>query len=204
MPGVRAQAPGWRASRRPDLPVRGVRPAPQGAGTVPTVGDGVGEARRAARSGGLGGIDRGLPPETGSHRRGGSYDVRLHAHRAAGVGTGSTTSGGGRGSRAASDRAAAASPRLGRRARSRARRNRLGRPQLRLAERGRLVDVFTGTGGITRYVRVVALAPVWALITTLFLTGILEGGRCSLGAARRPAPTRPDAWRERAPWAAAG
>lgn len=41
----------------------------------------------------------------------------------------------------------------------------------------RLVDVFTGTGGITRYVRVLALAPVWALMTTLFLTGILEGGR---------------------------
>jgi hypothetical protein len=41
----------------------------------------------------------------------------------------------------------------------------------------RLVDVFTGTGGLTRYLRVLALAPVWALITTLFLTGILEGGR---------------------------
>jgi hypothetical protein len=41
----------------------------------------------------------------------------------------------------------------------------------------RLVDVFTGTGGITRYLRVLALAPLWALITTLFLTGILEGGR---------------------------
>jgi hypothetical protein len=41
----------------------------------------------------------------------------------------------------------------------------------------RLVDVFTGTGGITRYLRVLALAPVWALVTTLFLTGILEGGR---------------------------
>jgi hypothetical protein len=41
----------------------------------------------------------------------------------------------------------------------------------------RLVDVFTGTGGITRYVRVLALAPVWALMSTLFLTGILEGGR---------------------------
>jgi hypothetical protein len=41
----------------------------------------------------------------------------------------------------------------------------------------RLVDVFTGTDGMTRYLRVLALAPVWALITTLFLTGILEGGR---------------------------
>jgi hypothetical protein len=41
----------------------------------------------------------------------------------------------------------------------------------------RLVDVFTGTGGMERYLRVVALAPAWALVTTLLLTGFLEGGR---------------------------
>ena len=34
----------------------------------------------------------------------------------------------------------------------------------------RLVDVFVGTG-MTRYIRVIAVAPVWALFTTL------EGGR---------------------------
>jgi hypothetical protein len=41
----------------------------------------------------------------------------------------------------------------------------------------RLVDVFTGTGGMERYLRVVALAPAWALVSTLLLTGFLEGGR---------------------------
>ncbi len=39
----------------------------------------------------------------------------------------------------------------------------------------RLVDVFTGTG-FTRYIRVVAIAPVWAMFTALFLTLFLEGG----------------------------
>ncbi len=40
----------------------------------------------------------------------------------------------------------------------------------------RLVDVFIQTG-FTRYIRVIAIAPVWALFTTLLLTLFLEGGR---------------------------
>jgi len=40
----------------------------------------------------------------------------------------------------------------------------------------RLVDVFVGTG-MTRYIRVIAVAPVWAMFTTLLLTLFLEGGR---------------------------
>ena len=40
----------------------------------------------------------------------------------------------------------------------------------------RLVDVFTQEGW-ARYIRVVAVAPVWALFTTLLLTMFLEGGR---------------------------
>jgi hypothetical protein len=39
----------------------------------------------------------------------------------------------------------------------------------------RLVDVFTGTG-LARYLRVMALAPAWALFTTLFLSLFFEGG----------------------------
>lgn len=50
----------------------------------------------------------------------------------------------------------------------------------------RLVDVFVGTG-ITRYIRVIAVAPVWALLTTLLLTLFLEGGRAL---ARRRAEKR--------------
>jgi hypothetical protein len=50
----------------------------------------------------------------------------------------------------------------------------------------RLVDVFTDTGA-TRYIRVIAIAPVWALFTTLFLTMFLEGGRAL---ARRRAEKR--------------
>jgi len=50
----------------------------------------------------------------------------------------------------------------------------------------RLVDVFTGTG-FTRYIRVVAIAPVWALFTALFLTLFLEGGQAL---ARRRAEKR--------------
>jgi hypothetical protein len=50
----------------------------------------------------------------------------------------------------------------------------------------RLVDVFIQTG-LARYVRVIAIAPVWALFTTLFLTLFLEGGR---ELARRRAETR--------------
>ena len=53
----------------------------------------------------------------------------------------------------------------------------------------RLVDVFVGTG-ITRYIRVVAVAPVWALFTTLLLTLFLEGGRAL---ARRRAEKRAEA-----------
>jgi hypothetical protein len=41
----------------------------------------------------------------------------------------------------------------------------------------RLVDVFTGTGGPERYLRVLVLAPAWAVATTLLLTLFLEGGR---------------------------
>lgn len=41
----------------------------------------------------------------------------------------------------------------------------------------RLVDVFTGTGGMERYLRVLALAPAWAVMTTLLLSLFLEGGR---------------------------
>jgi hypothetical protein len=41
----------------------------------------------------------------------------------------------------------------------------------------RLVDAFTGTGGMERYMRVLALAPAWALVTTLLVTLFLEGGR---------------------------
>jgi hypothetical protein len=40
----------------------------------------------------------------------------------------------------------------------------------------RLVDVFTQEGW-ARYIRVVAVAPVWAMFTTLLLTMFLEGGR---------------------------
>lgn len=53
----------------------------------------------------------------------------------------------------------------------------------------RLVDVFTGTGS-ARYLRVVAIAPVWALFTTLFLSLFLEGGRAL---ARRRAEKRAEA-----------
>jgi hypothetical protein len=50
----------------------------------------------------------------------------------------------------------------------------------------RLVDVFTQEGW-ARYIRVVAVAPVWALFTTLLLTMFLEGGRAL---ARRRAEKR--------------
>ncbi|HEY4398591.1 MAG TPA: hypothetical protein VGO28_13045 [Acidimicrobiia bacterium] len=50
----------------------------------------------------------------------------------------------------------------------------------------RLVDVFVGTG-LARYIRVLAVAPVWALFTTLLLTSFLEGGRAL---ARRRAEKR--------------
>jgi hypothetical protein len=50
----------------------------------------------------------------------------------------------------------------------------------------RLVDVFIQTG-FARYIRVIAIAPVWALFTTLFLTLFLEGGRAL---ARRRAEKR--------------
>ena len=50
----------------------------------------------------------------------------------------------------------------------------------------RVVDVFIQTG-FARYIRVIAIAPVWALFTTLFLTLFLEGGRAL---ARRRAETR--------------
>src|SRR5204862_176560 len=50
----------------------------------------------------------------------------------------------------------------------------------------RLVDVFVGTG-MTRYIRVIAVAPVWAMFTTLLLTLFLEGGRAL---ARRRAEKR--------------
>lgn len=59
----------------------------------------------------------------------------------------------------------------------------------------RLVDVFTGTGGMERYLRVLALAPVWALLTTGWLTLFLDGGRAL---ARRRAAARTDN-RARAP-----
>jgi hypothetical protein len=41
----------------------------------------------------------------------------------------------------------------------------------------RLADVFTGTGGMERYLRIIALAPAWAVVTTLLLTLFFEGGR---------------------------
>jgi hypothetical protein len=50
----------------------------------------------------------------------------------------------------------------------------------------RLVDVFIQTG-LARYIRVIAIAPVWALFTTLLLTLFLEGGRAL---ARRRAEKR--------------
>ncbi|HKA92897.1 MAG TPA: hypothetical protein VKE97_03780, partial [Acidimicrobiia bacterium] len=50
----------------------------------------------------------------------------------------------------------------------------------------RLVDVFPQEGW-ARYIRVVAVAPVWALFTTLLLTLFLEGGRAL---ARRRAEKR--------------
>ena len=40
----------------------------------------------------------------------------------------------------------------------------------------RLVDVFTGTG-LSRYLRVIAIVPVWALVTTVLVTLMVEGGR---------------------------
>ena len=50
----------------------------------------------------------------------------------------------------------------------------------------RLVDVFTDEGW-ARYIRVIAIAPVWAMFTTLLLTLFLEGGRAL---ARRRAEKR--------------
>ena len=50
----------------------------------------------------------------------------------------------------------------------------------------RLVDVFTQEGW-ARYIRIIAVAPVWALFTTLLLTLFLEGGRAL---ARRRAEKR--------------
>ena len=50
----------------------------------------------------------------------------------------------------------------------------------------RLVDVFIQSG-LARYIRVIAVAPVWALFTTLLLTLFLEGGRAL---ARRRAEKR--------------
>jgi hypothetical protein len=55
----------------------------------------------------------------------------------------------------------------------------------------RLVDVFTQTG-LARYIRVIAIAPVWALFTTLLLTLFLEGGRAL---ARRRAEKRAAGYR---------
>jgi hypothetical protein len=40
----------------------------------------------------------------------------------------------------------------------------------------RLVDVFTGTG-LSRYLRVIAIVPVWAVVTTVLVTIMVEGGR---------------------------
>jgi hypothetical protein len=40
----------------------------------------------------------------------------------------------------------------------------------------RLVDVFTGTGW-SRYLRVMAIVPVWAIVTTVLVTIFVEGGR---------------------------
>jgi hypothetical protein len=53
----------------------------------------------------------------------------------------------------------------------------------------RLVDIFTGTGS-ARYIRVLAIAPVWALFTTLILTLLVEAGRAL---ARRRAEKRAEA-----------
>jgi hypothetical protein len=53
----------------------------------------------------------------------------------------------------------------------------------------RLVDVFTGMGS-ARYIRVIAVAPVWALFTTLILSLFLEVGRAL---ARRRAEKRAEA-----------
>jgi hypothetical protein len=53
----------------------------------------------------------------------------------------------------------------------------------------RLVDVFTGTGS-ARYIRVIAVAPVWALFTTLILSLFLEVVRAL---ARRRAEKRAEA-----------
>lgn len=52
----------------------------------------------------------------------------------------------------------------------------------------RLVDVFTGSG-FGRYARVVAIAPVWALFTALFVSLFLKAGRVL---ARRRAAARTD------------
>src|SRR5262249_19676607 len=53
----------------------------------------------------------------------------------------------------------------------------------------RLVAVFPGPGGMERYLRVLALAPVWALFTTGLLTLFLDGGRAL---ARRRAEVHAD------------
>jgi hypothetical protein len=50
VPGVRAQAPGRRATRRALISLRRLREAPEGAGTVSSFGDGVAEAHPPARS----------------------------------------------------------------------------------------------------------------------------------------------------------
>src|SRR5262249_60394878 len=55
----------------------------------------------------------------------------------------------------------------------------------------RLLDVFTQEGW-ARYIRVVAIAPVWAMFTTLLLTLFLEGGRAL---ARRRAGKRAESSR---------
>lgn len=48
----------------------------------------------------------------------------------------------------------------------------------------RLVDVFTGTG-LNRYLRVFAIVPVWALITTVLVTLMVEGSRALARARQR-------------------
>lgn len=52
----------------------------------------------------------------------------------------------------------------------------------------RLVDVFTGSG-FARYARVMAIAPVWALFTALFVSLFFKTGRAL---ARRRAAARTD------------
>jgi hypothetical protein len=158
MSGVRAQASRGRAARRAEAALPGLRQELEGAGAVPPLRDDIAEARPSSRSA----TARTPSPSAAAPR--GPWPRRPVV-----------------------DTAAKAGPQP------------VAFPLRLLAwavalvlgllltgwlarvsgwlSGDRLVDVFTGTGGMERYLRVLALAPAWAVVTTLLLTLFLEGGR---------------------------